>query len=160
MTAAPEIKKPEETFTKSKESIYEKPIEVYDLKPVADIGEEKSSNGAVDPVNHEHEEGDGDVFTFSHLGISHADLKRFSYPRASNHCPTCACQHFVITDALLLSREKKRVSEELFEQESAKKNMALTDSAFHIQTKAAGPNEMGKRKTYVLKFNDKDDQEL
>ena len=58
------------------------------------------------------------------------------------------------------SREKKRVSEELFEQESAKKNMALTDSAFHIQTKAAGPNQMAERKTYVLKFNDKDDQEL
>ena len=57
------------------------------------------------------------------------------------------------------SREKKRVSEELFEQESAKKNMALTDSAFHIQTKAAGPNQMGKRKTIVL-FNNKDDQEL
>jgi len=157
--AAPEIKKPEETFTKSKESIYEKPIEVYDLKSVTVIGEEKSSNGTVDPANHEYGEGDGDVFTYSHLGISHGDLKRFSYPRPSNHCPTCSCQHRVITDALLLSREKKRVSEELFEQESAKKNMALTDSAFHIQTKAAGPNQMGKRKTIVL-FNNKDDQEL
>ena len=45
MKAAPEIKKPEETFTKSKESIYEKPIEVYDLKSVTVIGEEKRSNG-------------------------------------------------------------------------------------------------------------------
>ena len=45
MTAAPEIKKPEETFTKTKESIYEKPIEVYDLKPETEISEEKSSNG-------------------------------------------------------------------------------------------------------------------
>ena len=45
VTAAPEIKKPEETFTKTKESIYEKPIEVYDLKPVTEISEEKSSNG-------------------------------------------------------------------------------------------------------------------
>jgi len=38
------IKEPEETFTKTEESIYEKPIEVYGLKPVTDIGEEKSSN--------------------------------------------------------------------------------------------------------------------
>ena len=59
--------------------------------------------GTVDPANSNgYGEGDGDVFTFSHLGISHNDLKRFSYPRASNHCPTCACQHLVISDALLL----------------------------------------------------------
>ena len=58
--------------------------------------------GTVDPTNHEYGEGDGDVFTYSHLGISHGDLKRFSYPRPSNHCPTCSCQHRVITDALLL----------------------------------------------------------
>ena len=38
------IKEPEETFTKTEESIHEKPIEVYDLKPVTDISEEKSSN--------------------------------------------------------------------------------------------------------------------
>ena len=38
------IKEHEETFTKTKESIYEKPFEVNDLKPVTDIGEEKSSN--------------------------------------------------------------------------------------------------------------------
>lgn len=36
------IKEPEETFTKTEESICEKPID--DLKPVTDIGEEKSSN--------------------------------------------------------------------------------------------------------------------
>ena len=45
VTAATEIKEPEETFTKTEESTYEKPIEVYDFKPVTDIGEEKSSNG-------------------------------------------------------------------------------------------------------------------
>ena len=33
------IKEPEETFTKTEES-----IEAYDLKPVTDIGKEKSSN--------------------------------------------------------------------------------------------------------------------
>ena len=38
------IKEHEETFTKTEESIYEKPFEVNDLKPVTDIGEEKSSN--------------------------------------------------------------------------------------------------------------------
>lgn len=38
------IKEPEETFTKTEESICEKPIEAYDLRPVTDIGEEKSSN--------------------------------------------------------------------------------------------------------------------
>ena len=38
------IKEHEETFTKTEESTYEKPFEVYDLKPVTDIGEEKSSN--------------------------------------------------------------------------------------------------------------------
>ena len=32
-----------ETFTKTEESICEKPIEVDDLKPVTDIGEEESS---------------------------------------------------------------------------------------------------------------------
>jgi len=44
VTAEPEIKKPEETFAKTEESIYENPVEVYDLKPVTDIGVEKSSN--------------------------------------------------------------------------------------------------------------------
>ena len=38
------IKEPEETITKTEEPIYEKPFEVNDLKPVTDIGEEKSSN--------------------------------------------------------------------------------------------------------------------
>ena len=38
------IKEHEETFTKTEESLYEKPFEVFDLKPVTDIGEEKSSN--------------------------------------------------------------------------------------------------------------------
>ena len=38
------IKEHEETFTKTEEPIYEKPFDVNDLKPVTDIGEEKSSN--------------------------------------------------------------------------------------------------------------------
>jgi len=41
VTTAPEIKEPEETFAKTEES-----IEVYDLKALTDIGEEKSYNGA------------------------------------------------------------------------------------------------------------------
>ena len=38
------IKEPEETITKTEKPIYKKPFEVNDLKPVTDIGEEKSSN--------------------------------------------------------------------------------------------------------------------
>jgi len=92
--------------------------------------------------------------------LSHTNLKRFTYPRASNHCPTCSCHHYIITDALLLTtKDKKKASEELFEQESAKKNTTLTDSVFHIKPKPDDEGS-GKRKTYLLQFSDKDDQDL
>ena len=43
VTLVAENKKSGETFTKSEESIYEKPIEVYDLTPVPDDPGEDSS---------------------------------------------------------------------------------------------------------------------
>ena len=94
--------------------------------------------------------GSDDVFP-----LTHADLKRFSYPRPSNHCPTCSCQHYVVTNALLLNREKKKTSEEIFEEQSAKKKTPLlTDSFFDIKTSTSVPDEAGERKLLAIQFND------
>ena len=82
--------------------------------------------GTVDVVD-KHESNE-DVYP-----LTHADLKRFSYPRPSNHCPTCSCQHFIVTNALLLAKRNKKTSEEMFEEESAKKKSQLTESIFHIK---------------------------
>jgi len=136
-------------YTKSEESMYEKPIEVYDLKPALNHGGGNNSNGTVD-----NEEGNEDAFP-----LTPADLKRFSYPRPSNHCPTCSCQHYVVTDALLLKR--KIAAEEMFEEESAQKNVPLNESVFQIKTKGASvPDKAGQRKLLDLQFNDKPSQDL
>ena len=99
--------------------------------------------------------GSDDVFR-----LSHADLKRFSYPRPSNHCPTCSCQHYVVTNALLLNREKKKTSEEIFEEESAKKKTPFTASFFNIKESTSVPDEAGQRKTLAIQFNDSQRQDL
>ena len=84
--------------------------------------------------------------------MSCANFKRFSYPKASNHCPTCACTHYVLTDALLLTKGNKKASEEIFEQESAKKNLSLTDTAFQIKSTAKN-TASDERKLYVVTGN-------
>lgn len=146
-TIATETKTPnKDTYTMSEESMYEKPIEVYDLTALDHGG------GRVEEVD--NKEGNEDAFP-----LTPADLKRFSYPRPSNHCPTCSCQHYVVTDALLLKR--KIAAEEMFEQESAQKNMPLNESLFHIQTKTASVlDKAGQRKLLDLQFNDKPSQDL
>jgi len=92
--------------------------------------------------------------------LIHADLKRFSYPRPSNHCLTCSCQHYIVTNALLLPREKKRTSEEMFEEESAKKKTPFAESFFHIKTNNSEPDEAGQRKLLALQINDVQCQDL
>lgn len=137
------------TYIKAEESLYEQPIEIYDLKKIElNLGGGNSSNGTVQEVDDKH--GSDDVFP-----LNHADLKRFSYPRPSNHCPTCSCQHYVVTNALLLNREKKKTSEEIFEEQSAKKKTPLlTDSFFNIKTSTSVPDEAGERKLLAIQFND------
>merc|ERR1712080_548879 len=117
-----------------------------------DHGGGNNSNGTVEEVD--NKEGNEVAFP-----LTPADLKRFSYPRPSNHCPTCSCQDYIVTNALLLKR--KISAEEMFEQESAQKNMPLTESAFHIRTKSASvPDKADQRKLLDLQFNDKSSQDL
>ena len=87
------------------------------------------------------------------IRMSCANFKRFSYPKPSNHCRTCSCQDIILTDALLLTRGNKRPSEEIFEQESAKKNLALTETAFQIKSTNAKNPVSDERKLILVTGN-------
>ena len=68
---------------------------------------------------------------------------------------------FYAKTASFLNREKKRTSEEIFEEQSAKKKTPLlTDSFFNIKESTSVPDEAGERKLLAIQFNDNQCQDV
>lgn len=131
------------------QSGYEKPIRVYDI--VASIKEKESFVGTSD------EEGSGsdEVFTFSRR-----EKKRLScpLPRQTRHCSTCVC-HAQAWAEDELKRKKTSEAEEMFERESAEKQLAtLSDTMFKIPESAVKKLQgLHERKLWQLDFKPKED---
>lgn len=119
-------------------STYEQPLESYDVINARYQEEYKKTQ--------EISEDDDEVFC-----LNAHKVKRFSFPmRNYRHCSTCSCRHNFRPIA-------KRTSEEMFEQESAKKaSMTITETALLPKNFKLIEPENQRRKLLLLEVKTKE----